>query len=257
MQDYSEYQIGGLGHHALVLGGSGDIGMEVVRAFVANGVRLISFTYWSGEERAKVLAREIEAQGARVYFDRVEALDLEGFARFLDRAVETLGAEIDMVVNAAGHSPNTPLEEQTLEEHLKVFAINRHGPFFTARAVATRMRDKGVKGVVALISSSNGVNSYAPFSAHYDGAKCSLGNTDTKNLALYFAKWGIRVNSLALGWSKTRMNHDVPNMAEEEELIWLGRQAAPQEPARFLVAVCSNAFSFATGQNFLLDGGYR
>ncbi len=244
--------------HVLVLGGSGEIGAEVVRALVANGATAVTITYNSNPAAAEALRSEMEAEGVKVHIGRVDQLDKEAFSAFLEEAVSVVGEEIGVVVNAIGYSPNTPIEEQTLEEHRTVMDVNLHGPFFTARAAAVRMREKGVRGSIVIITSTNGINSNSPISSHYDASKAGLV-PHIRNLALHFAPHGIRVNGVAPGWIETKMNLTLPEDEREKEMrrIWSGRFASPHEIAMLVAFIAGTGGSYINGQNLMADGGYQ
>src|SRR5690242_18149721 len=101
--------------HALVLGGSGGLGAEIVRALAANGASAVSVTYGRNKEAATRLVAELAQQGVRGFAAPLDQSDEAAFKRFLDEAVAAIGSEISSVVNSIGISPNVPLEEQTLD----------------------------------------------------------------------------------------------------------------------------------------------
>lgn len=244
--------------HALVLGGSGGIGSEIVRALVANGASAVSFTYGKNAEAARTLKAEVEAEGVTVHIGTVDQLDEDGFARFLDEAVRATGEEVAVAVNTIGISPNTPLEEQTFEEWQRVFDVNVHGSFLSTRTIANRMRGKGVKGSITLITSTNGINSQSSISAHYDASKSAQGHM-MRVFAEHYAPYGIRINGVAPGWIETKMNDTLPadERAKETAKIWCGRFADPAEVAAFTAFIAGSGGSYLYGQNFMIDGGYR
>ncbi|HEU4677195.1 MAG TPA: SDR family oxidoreductase [Candidatus Paceibacterota bacterium] len=244
--------------HALIDGGSGGIGSECVRGLVANGAEAITITFNSNEAKARKVATEIEAEGVRVYVDRANPLDVTEYAAFLERAVAFHGGmDISTYVNAVGWSPNTPIEEQTVEEHRKVMDINLHGPFFATRTNLVRMRTMGIRGSVVLITSTNGINSNSPISSHYDASKAGLV-PHIRNFGTWFAPHGMRVNGVAPGWIETPMNDTLPLEERERESakIWIGRWAEPHEVANMVVAVAGSTGSYVTGTNIIVDGGY-
>lgn len=244
--------------HALVLGGSGEIGAEVVRALRANGARAISIGYGRNKEAAELLKTEMEENGAVVYIGAVDQLDENSFTHFLEDAVLAVGEEITVAVNAIGYSPNTPLEEQTLEEHRMVTDINLHGPFFSTRTIIKRMREHGVTGTITIITSTNGINSNSHISSHYDAAKGGLP-LHIRNMAERYAQYGIRINGVAPGWVATKMNDSLPEDERTKEMarIWMGRFATPAEVATFVAFIAGSGSSYITGQNFMIDGGYQ
>lgn len=246
--------------HALVLGGSGGIGSEIVRALVANGVSAISFTYGKNKSEAENLATEIRKTGAKVYFGSLDQSDELGVKKFLDSARSALGEEISIAVNSIGISPNIPLEQQTLDGTdgwRRVFEVNVFGCFISTRAIAERMKEKKISGSIVLITSTNGINSYSSISAHYDTSKAAQGLM-LKILAEHYAP-NIRINGVAPGWIETKMNDTLPKEERENEMkkIWSGRFANPSEIASFVALISGQVGSYTYGQNFMIDGGYR
>lgn len=251
--------------HALVFGGSGGIGREVVRALVACGARAVTFTYGRNREAAEALARELAGHGIKTYFQSIEVpmrdADLPRVAGFLDAAVAALGEEISVVVNTVGVSPNVPLAAQTIDDPetgwRRVFEVNTIGGFFAARAAAERMKRAGTRGVIVLLTSDNATLSWSPVSAHYDASKAALEHT-VRHLA-YFYRPGIRVLGIAPGWVDTPLNATLPDDERADVLsrIWLGRFAEPAEIAKVVAFFAGTGGSFATGTTIVVNGGYR
>ncbi|OGZ11905.1 MAG: hypothetical protein A2942_01940 [Candidatus Lloydbacteria bacterium RIFCSPLOWO2_01_FULL_50_20] len=252
--------------HALVLGGSGGIGSEIVRAFAANGVKKISFTYGRNGVAAEKLAKELRRAGVKAYFAPVDQSDKSAVETFLDDAVRATGEEIAIAVNAIGISPNKDLEQQTLETTgggpddkgwRDVFEVNVFGCFISTRAIAERMKKKRVKGSIVLITSTNGINSQSSISVHYDASKAAQSHM-MRILAEHYAPH-VRINGVAPGWIDTQMNATLPASERRKEMkkIWTGRFAEPHEVAKFIVFISGDGGSYTYGQNFMVDGGYR
>lgn len=254
--DKAKYNLGVLGKHVLVIGGSGAIGTEVVRSQVANGAKGITITYNNNQAAAEALQAELVAEGVSVYIAKVDVVDKAAFEAFLEEAVQNVGLEIHAAVLAAGISPNTPFDDQTVEEYRKVYEINTFGPTLAARSIANRMKAKGIKGSIVFITSTNGIDSNASHSNHYDGSKSALWPT-IRNMAKMYGKFGIRTNGIAPGWIDTIMNHDVPDLAQEILRIWLGRLGTPIEVGNLATFLCSDGSSYINGEEYEIDGGYQ
>jgi len=247
--------------HALVLGGSGGLGAEIVRALAANGAAAVTVTYGRNKDAATRMVAELERQGVKGFAAPVDQSDEAAFKRVLDDAVAHMGSEISVAVNSIGISPNVPLEEQTLDGRdgwRNVFEVNVHGCFLSTRAIAERMKAKGIRGSIVLITSTNGINSQSQISTHYDSSKAAQGHM-MKIFAEHYAPAGIRINGLAPGWIETSMNDTLPDDERENEVskIWVRRFAEPHEIAAFAAFLAGTGASYAYGQNFMVDGGYR
>lgn len=244
--------------HILVLGGSGGIGSDIVRAFAQSGAEVISFTYSRNKTAADELASELRAKNVKVHYASLELTDVAATEAFLEGAVRAFGREVSIAVNSVGISPNVPLMEQTAEQHEQVFKVNTIGSFFAARTIAARMKASGVKGSIVLITSTNGINSQSQISAHYDGSKAAQSH-QMRILAEFFAPDGIRINGVAPGWVSTSLNNTLPPKEREKESarIWSGRWATPAEIANVVLFIASQGGSYIIGQDIMVDGGYR
>ena len=255
-----------LRRHTVVFGGSGGIGMEVVRAVADSGVKKVTFTYGGNKVAADALAAELKKRKVKVYYASVNLSDDVAVRTFLEAAVKAQGEEVQHAVFAVGISPNKPFRKQTLETTgpgddrgaREVFEINVFGSFIVSRAVAERMKQKKVKGTMVLITSTNGINSYSQISAHYDASKAAQAMY-MKIAAELYAGDGIRINGLAPGWINTEMNKTLPPRERKRETarIKMGRWAEPGEIAALAVYLLSDASSYICGQNVMADGAYR
>lgn len=253
--------------HAVVFGGSGDIGFEIALALAENGATHVSFTYGGNRLVAEELATKLKERRVTPFFASVNLSDETAVQDFLNEAVRVQnGEEIRYMVNAVGISPNKPLLEQTLEttgskDHVgwrDVFEVNVNGSFITTRAVARRMKEKEVPGSIVLITSTNGINSYSQISAHYDASKAAQALM-MRIVAEEFASSGVRINGVAPGWINTKMNLTLPEDERQRETvrIRMGRWAEPREIAAPVVFLLSEDSSYICGQNIMVDGCYR
>ena len=143
--------VNGITGHALVLGGSGGLGAEIVRTLAASGASAVSFTYGRNKKAADDLVAELRADGIKAFAAPADLSDEPGFNKVLDDAVGSIGQEVSLAISSIGISPNIPIEEQTLdgpEGWRRVFEINVFGCFISTRAIAERMKKGGVKGSI-------------------------------------------------------------------------------------------------------------
>lgn len=247
--------------HVLVLGGSSALGAAAAEMFAIRGARAITLSYSSNEMKANLLATrlareyEIRTHSMKVQFPFSD-LDIPFFEEQLTTAVEATGVEIEAMLVANGKSPNQPFFEQMIGGEggwLDLMQVNLISPTMAVRSVAERMVKQRVQGSIVVIASSNGVDSFAPFSAHYDGSKGGLAAALRGPAKLYAAR-GVRINVLNLGWADTGMNDSVPNLDEELKRVYLGRQATAEEVAHAICFLAENTFAAKT--ELKLDGGY-
>lgn len=252
--------------HTVVFGGSGDIGMEIVRSVVDNGVKRVSFTYGGNKTAADALAAELRKRKVKVFYAQVKPYEKKAVNVFLEEAVRAQGEEIHHAVYAIGVSPNKSYLKQTLETTgpgddigaEDVFKINAIGSDICCKAVAERMMNKKVKGSIVTITSTNGYNSYASISGPYDASKSAQSKL-MRISAEFFVKFGIRINGCAPGWIGTKMNLTLKPayIRQETRRIGMGRWADPREVAAVVIFLLSDASSYICGQDIMVDGCYR
>ncbi|GIW35088.1 SDR family oxidoreductase [Meiothermus sp.] len=235
------------GKTALVTGGSRGLGLEI-----ACGLR---------EAGAKValLARR------ESFFE--EALKLIPDALILVGNVQDEGSleaafartgPIDILVNAAGVTWGQDALEVPVEKIREVLDINVTGAFLASRIAARSMKTRGygkilnIASVAGLAGSPSEVMDAAAYSAS-KGALIAL----TRDLAVKWGPYGIRVNALAPGFFPTRMTEKL--LARTEQLVRertpLGRIGKTGELAAAALYLCSPASDYVTGQVLAVDGG--
>lgn len=264
-----EYRLGVKGA-AFVHGASGGIGRAVAISLAANGASGLVLTYNRGKEKTEALARALEEKfGVKAHVVQLQFPlrdeDEASVRELLEEGARVLGEDISIVVNAAGISPNQNFEEQRIDSDdpvypgwIQVFHNHMFSPMIMTRAVGAYMSSHKIRGAITHITSTNGVNSYAQFSAHYDSAKAALIKFIANIAQHYMIEYGIRLNGVAPGWVATPMNDSVPDLESEIAKIWLGRQATPAEIANVITFVSGLGGSYIVGQGAIIaDGGYR
>ncbi|KAH8703528.1 hypothetical protein BGW36DRAFT_286761, partial [Talaromyces proteolyticus] len=170
--------------------------------------------------------------------------------------------QIDVLLTAAGIVDNAPAEEYSYERWRKMMSVNLDGTFLCAREVGKHMIKKKVKGSMVLVGSICGHVSVRPQKqCAYNASKGAVIML-AKSLATEWARHSIRVNSLSPGYIRTDLILDLLDK-EGGELVdsWVKdtpalRLAHPSELQGTVVWMASEASSFLTGSDVIVDGGY-
>ena len=183
-----------LSGHVAMLTGAGRLGRAIATE-LANAGAAVGVVDANGDAAAEVAA-ELRAHGAKATHATVDV----SRAADVDAALEHLEHElgpVDLLVNAHGIFPNTPVVEVDESEWDRVFDVNTKGTMLTCRAVARRLLRRGAPGSIVNISSAAATSARAG-SAHYTGSKAAV-NLLTHTLAIELGPHAIRVNAVAPG----------------------------------------------------------
>jgi NAD(P)-dependent dehydrogenase (short-subunit alcohol dehydrogenase family) len=235
------------GRTALVVGGATGIGRAIAAAFVSQGAKV----YIAGrtQEAGRSSASEIGAS-----YVPMDVTDGES----VDRAVASLG-RLDIAVNGAGTGLNKPTVDTTDDEFARVVDTNFAGTFRCCRAEGRAMLAAG-GSIINIGSMSAHIVNHPQRQAIYNASKAAVLHY-TRSLAVEWADHGIRVNSISPGYTETALtavSRAIPSrLASWEAGTPLGRIAKPDEIAGAAVYLASDASSFVTGTDIVIDGGYR
>ena len=235
------------GHNAIVTGGGSGIGAAICQRFASEGARVAVLDRHALS--AQGVARAVG--GIALECDVADAAAVE---RAMDRACDEFGTITDLV-NNAGLGMNKPLHQYLDDEWALVMAVNLTGTFHCMRSVIPHMLDSG-GGNIVNNASLNGVR---PLSgeAPYSAAKAAVINL-TMTAALEYAPT-IRANCVSPGLIATQLTSLVTSspswLAAAEAGTPLQRVGTVDEVAAVIAFLCSDAASYITGQNFVIDGG--
>jgi 3alpha(or 20beta)-hydroxysteroid dehydrogenase len=236
------------GKHAVVTGGTMGIGEGIVRAFLAEGARVI-FTA-RHIDRGPALAAEL---GPRATFRAFDHTDAEAWERL---AEETESDPVQVLVNNAGGLHHRGrVHELSPAEFREEVEINLVGPFLGMRVLIPQMLRHGGGSIVNIASMSG--ERAQPDAAAYQASKAAL-RWLTKNAAMTYATQGIRVNTINPGVIVTPLQATMPSTREQwfYDRIPMQRRGLPAEVAAAAVFLAADESSYVTGIDLDVDGGY-
>lgn len=243
------------GKVAFITGAGSGIGAACALRFAEEGARLAGFDVAS-----------TALEDWRRATDRTDAVLLAGDVRDAVRVISALEetckrfGRIDVVVNAAGVAGGGPVHLAPVEEWDRVLDINLKGTFLVCKHALPRMLEQG-GGSIVNIASVEGLEGTEGGSA-YNASKGGVVLL-TRNMAMDYARKGIRVNAVCPGFIDTPMLRAVfgePGMEEMlgkiREAHQLGRLGRASEVANAVLFLASEEASFITGQALAVDGGF-
>jgi glucose 1-dehydrogenase len=243
------------GKVAIVTGGNSGIGKAIVEYLAALGARVV-IDYRSHPEATEELQREIGSYGGCSFGVHADVSKLDDIQKLIDAAVAQYG-RIDVMVNNAGVETRTSVLDTTPEQYDKVLDVNLRGVFFATQYAAKQMIAQGDGGRIINISSVH-EDWPMPGNTAYCLAKGGVRML-TRTAALELAPHGINIVNVGPGAVATPINDSTMNdpelMAKLNAAIPLGRMARPEEIAKVVGFLASDAASYITATTIFADGG--
>jgi len=238
------------GKTGIVTGGARGIGAETAALLARSGATVVVADVL--DELGAQVVSELTTPGLFVHHDVTSEADWEAV---VTAAVE-LNGSLDFVVNNAGLSAIGLLIETELEHYERVVKVNQVGTFLGMRAAARQMISQK-SGSIVNLSSVHGMTGFSGYSA-YGATKWAIRGM-TRIAALELGQHGIRVNAVLPGPTETGMTASDLSQ-EDSDALWrrlipVGRIGQPLEIANAIAFLVSDASSFSSGADFLIDGG--
>jgi NAD(P)-dependent dehydrogenase (short-subunit alcohol dehydrogenase family) len=243
----------------VVTGGSRGIGAAICRRLAADGYA-IAVNYAAAAKAAEATVADINKAGGRAGAFQADVADAAQLHRLFDEATRALGPLAGLVNNAGVSGRFARVEERDADELTQLFAVNVIGTILGCKEAVLRLstRRGGSGGSIVNISSIAARTGGLPGLASYSATKGAV-ESFTKGLATEVGPEGIRVNSVAPGFTETDMNSNALAQASFRErmeaMTPLRRIGLPEEIAEAVAWLISTAARFVTGSVLTVSGG--
>ena len=244
------------GKVAFITGAASGIGSACALRFAQEGAQIAGFDLSNiGDESWKATVSVTPI----VHLETGDVRDEDQIRTAIDAVAERFG-HIDIVVNSAGVSGGGPVHLLPVEEWDRVMDINLKGTFLVCKHALARMVEQG-SGSIVNIASIEGVEGTEGGSM-YNASKAGVIQL-TRNMAMDYARKGIRVNAVCPGFIDTPMAQAVFKneflegfQRKVTDIVLLNRLGRPEEIANATLFLASDEASFITGQALVVDGGF-
>ena len=236
---------------AVITGASRGIGAAIAKKMAENGATVI-INYQGSVQAAQALEAEIREKGGKAVTYKCDVSDFDKCEKFIGDVVKEYG-RIDILVNNAGVSDSMMTIDCNPEHFQEIINLNVNAVFNAIQPSVELMKEQGGG---CIINTSSMVSKYGqPGGVAYPTSKFGV-NGLTISLARELGQYGIRVNAVAPGITRTDMVAALP----EEEIqpliatIPLGRIGEPEDVANACLFLASELASYVSGEILAVDG---
>ncbi|KAK7740499.1 hypothetical protein SLS53_005342 [Cytospora paraplurivora] len=240
------------GRVAVVTGAAEGIGFAVAEAFAEAGAN-VALWYNSNDaaiKKGEALAKQFGVQ-ARAY--KVDVSDSEAVRTTVEAVVRDFG-KLDAFVANAGMAISKPITEQTVEEYKKQYSVNVDGVFYSAKYAGEVFKKQGFGNLIITSSISALIVNVPVDQPVYNSTKAAVLQLG-KSLAREWRDFA-RVNVVCPGFFDTKMGASPKVINEGLRMTPLGRQGDPKEIKALYLYLASDASTYMTGSEIVIDGGY-
>jgi len=251
-----------VGQPALVTGANSGIGKATALGLAQAGADVV-VNYVTDPEAAEEVAHEIEGFGRRAIAIQADVSKEDDVIAMFEKAIGHFGT-LHIAVSNAGLQRDSPFETMTLEQWNTVIGVNLTGQFLCTREAAREFKKRGVKRDVSVAAGKiicmSSVHQEIPWAGHANYAASKGGvMLLMKSIAQELAPYKIRVNSVGPGAIRTPINTSAWSTPEAYadlmKLVPYKRIGEPDDIARAVAWLASDAADYVTGATLFVDGG--
>lgn len=247
------------GKAALVTGGNGGIGLGMAEGLAAAGCKV---AIWGQNPKKNADAEaKLKTYGVDVLVQTVDVNDEAAVVAAVAEVIKTFG-RLDFCAANAGVGGGAPFHEMTTDKWRRVTTVNLDAVFWTFREAAKHMIERaqnGDPGGSLLVTSSTSAIHGAPKNQAYAATKGAVLSM-VRGLAVEYARYGIRANSVLPGWIRSDMTAAAQKWDKFNDQVIgrvpMRRWGEPEDFSGLAVYLASDASKFHTGDAFVIDGGY-
>jgi NAD(P)-dependent dehydrogenase (short-subunit alcohol dehydrogenase family) len=250
---YLEELFGLMGKVAIVTGGGRGIGQVVALGLAKAGAEVVILSRSGADETLELLKKA----GGKGYYISTDVTKEASVDAVLSEILKRSG-RLDIVFNNAGICMHQTTLEATIAEFREVLDVNLTGEFIVARAAGKIMIERNIHGsIINMASMSGSIVNVPQWQCSYNASKAGVIHM-TKSLAVEWAPYHIRVNSISPGYIATPMSVDTPQELKDAwmPLIPQHRMGKPEELIPAILYLASDASGYTTGSDVIVDGGY-
>ena len=239
------------GKVALITGGSRGLGAAIALRLAREGAA-VAITFTSQPDKAEEVVATIQNNGGKALAVQADAGDVAAVQTAVARVAQELGG-LDILVNNAGVALMAPLDQFSLEDFDRTFAVNVRGLFVATQESVRHMKEGGRVINIGSVNSDSMPFQGGAVYAMSKGAVASL----TRGLARDLGPRGITVNNIQPGPVDTDMNPSTGPFAEMQlKYLAVGRYGKAEEVAAMVAYLAGPEAAFVTGANLKIDGGW-
>ena len=244
------------GKKVIFTGATGGLGQSMAEGLLEAGAEVVLV---GASGRCRTLAEEYRARGWKAHGLPCDLASTEEIRDCFGKALDLLGGEIDVLVNAAGIQRRAPSEDFPLEDWQAVIDVNLTAPFLLSRLAGKQMIRQGRGGRIINIASMCSYFGGSTIPA-YSASKGGIAQL-TKAMCNDWAKYGITVNAIAPGYMDTPMNAALtdprnPRFKEISDRIPAGRWGTGEDMKGLTIFLASGSSDYINGAVIPCDGGY-